>query len=67
VEGFEVSGFVSRGVLVDAGEAPQSLVVAPQFVAGGAIPALVSRPKTEAQATSRVRTMFRKGHPSPQF
>ncbi len=40
VEGFEVSGFVSRGILVDAGEAPQSLVVVLQFVVEGSISTL---------------------------
>ncbi len=41
VEGFEVSGFVSRGILVDAAEAPQFLVVVPQFVVEGSISTMV--------------------------
>ena len=41
VEGFGVSGFVSRGTFVDAGEAPQPLVVVLQLVVGSAISTLV--------------------------
>jgi hypothetical protein len=40
VEGFEVSGFVSRGILVDAGEVPQSLVAVLQVVVEGSISTL---------------------------
>ena len=37
VEGFEVSGFVSRGILVDGGEAPQGVVVVLQLVVESSI------------------------------
>ncbi len=47
VEGLEVSGFVSRGTLVDAGEAPQPLVVVPQLVVESSISNQIRDPHPE--------------------